>query len=81
MVLTPRTKDELAHTDVQLPDALKAELAAILQFAGGLRIAQGRIVGRLAQPPLSKDAIAGRLRRLLRMADRQIQRAKISDAS
>ncbi len=37
-------------------------------------------LGRLAEPPLSKDAVAGRLRRLLRMADREVQRAMVSDA-
>ncbi|WP_418002821.1 DNA-binding protein WhiA [Mycobacterium sp. PDNC021] len=42
--MTPRAKDELAHTVVQLASARRAEVAAILQFAGGLRIARGHVV-------------------------------------
>lgn len=44
MVLTPRAKDELASTVVHLASARKAEVTALLQFAGGLRIAKGRAV-------------------------------------
>src|SRR6202451_2445390 len=46
-----------------------------LTMAGKLRIAnrQGSLeeLGQLAAPPLTKDAIAGRIRRLLAMADRR----------
>lgn len=38
-------------------------------------------LGRIADPPLSKDALAGRLRRLLSAADRAAQRAGIPDTS
>lgn len=36
-------------------------------------------LGRLADPPMSKDAVAGRIRRLLAVADRLAQRAGIPD--
>lgn len=46
-----------------------------LRRAGELRIAHRQAsldeLGRLAEPPLSKDAIAGRIRRLLNLADKQ----------
>ncbi|MDN5655109.1 MAG: DNA-binding protein WhiA [Kocuria sp.] len=46
-----------------------------LHYAGRLRLAHRHAsldeLGRLADPPLTKDAIAGRIRRLLAMADKQ----------
>jgi hypothetical protein len=46
-----------------------------LTMAGKLRIANRQAsleeLGQLAVPPLTKDAIAGRIRRLLAMADRK----------
>ncbi len=46
-----------------------------LQYAGELRVAHKQAsldeLGRLADPPLTKDAIAGRIRRLLAMADKK----------
>ncbi len=46
-----------------------------LTMAGRLRIANRQVsleeLGQLADPPLTKDAIAGRIRRLLAMADRR----------
>lgn len=46
-----------------------------LQYAGQLRLRHRHAsldeLGRLADPPLTKDAIAGRIRRLLAMADKQ----------
>jgi cell division protein WhiA len=46
-----------------------------LSIAGKLRIAHRRAsleaLGKLADPPLTKDAIAGRIRRLLAIADRR----------
>ena len=46
-----------------------------LQYAGELRVAHKQAsldeLGRLAEPPLTKDAIAGRIRRLLAMADKK----------
>src|SRR5580693_9843884 len=48
-----------------------------LTMAGKLRIANRQAsleeLGQLAVPPLTKDAIAGRIRRLLAMADRKAQ--------
>src|ERR1700754_2182302 len=48
-----------------------------LTMAGKLRIANRQAsleeLGQLADPPLTKDAIAGRIRRLLAMADRKAQ--------
>jgi cell division protein WhiA len=44
-------------------------------MAGQLRVANRQAsleeLGQLADPPLTKDAIAGRIRRLLAMADRR----------
>jgi DNA-binding transcriptional regulator WhiA len=44
-------------------------------MAGRLRVANRQAsleeLGQLADPPLTKDAIAGRIRRLLAMADRR----------
>ena len=46
-----------------------------LRYAGSLRIAHKQAsldeLGRLAEPPMTKDAIAGRIRRLLAMADKR----------
>ncbi|MEV8144359.1 DNA-binding protein WhiA [Arthrobacter sp. Sr24] len=46
-----------------------------LKYAGELRVAHKQAsldeLGRLADPPLTKDAIAGRIRRLLAMADKK----------
>ena len=46
-----------------------------LLYAGELRVAHKQAsldeLGRLADPPLTKDAIAGRIRRLLAMADKK----------
>jgi DNA-binding transcriptional regulator WhiA len=46
-----------------------------LVMAGRLRVANRQAsleeLGQLADPPLTKDAIAGRIRRLLAMADRR----------
>ncbi len=46
-----------------------------LRYAGELRVAHKQAsldeLGRLADPPLTKDAIAGRIRRLLAMADKK----------
>lgn len=48
-----------------------------LQYAGGLRLQHKQAsldeLGRLADPPMTKDAIAGRIRRLLAMADKKAQ--------
>lgn len=46
-----------------------------LKYAGELRVAHKQAsldeLGRLADPPMTKDAIAGRIRRLLAMADKR----------
>lgn len=46
-----------------------------LKYAGELRLAHKQAsldeLGRLADPPMTKDAIAGRIRRLLAMADKK----------
>jgi DNA-binding protein WhiA len=54
-----------------------------LSIAGTLRIAHGQAsleeLGALADPPMTKDAIAGRIRRLLTMADKRAQELGIPD--
>ncbi len=58
-----------------IPDHLKA--------AGALRINHGQAsleeLGSLASPPMTKDAIAGRIRRLLAMADKKALELGIPD--
>lgn len=53
------------------------EVPEHLRYAGQLRAANKHAsldeLGRLADPPLTKDAIAGRIRRLLMMADKRAQ--------
>ena len=54
-----------------------------LSGAGHLRIAHGQAsleeLGALADPPMTKDAIAGRIRRLLSLADKQAHDEGIPD--
>src|SRR6201991_4612097 len=58
-------------------EILEGEAPEHLVAAGKLRIANRQAsleeLGQLADPPLTKDAIAGRIRRLLAMADRKAQ--------
>lgn len=44
MALTADVKEELSHLDVKKSSARKAEVSALLRFAGGLHIISGRIV-------------------------------------
>lgn len=54
-----------------------------LKYAGNLRVEHQHAsldkLGRLANPPMTKDAIAGRIRRLLAMADKRAQELGIPD--
>ena len=54
-----------------------------LQAAGRLRIEHGQAsleeLGALADPPMTKDAVAGRIRRLLAMADRRASELGVPD--
>lgn len=56
-------------------EILSNDVPAHLKYAGELRLnhrdASLDELGRLAVPPMTKDAIAGRIRRLLAMADKQ----------
>ncbi|MUL63015.1 DNA-binding protein WhiA [Mycobacterium sp. CBMA 234] len=58
MMLTPRAKDELAGTAVHLASARKAEVTALLQFAGGLRVVKGRIV---IDADVDRESVATRI--------------------
>ena len=62
---------------------LGADAPDHLLQAGKLRIAHGQAsleeLGQLADPPMTKDAIAGRIRRLLTMADKRAQDDGIPD--
>lgn len=66
-------------------DLLGATAPAHLAEAGRLRIAHPGAsleeLGRMAEQPLSKDALAGRLRRLLSVADRAARQAGLPDTS
>lgn len=54
-----------------------------LAHAGQLRVQHGQAsleeLGQLAQPPMTKDAIAGRIRRLLTMADKRAAELGLPD--
>jgi cell division protein WhiA len=64
-------------------EILGEKAPAHLRYAGELRLmhrdASLDELGRLAEPPMTKDAIAGRIRRLLATADRKAQDLGIPD--
>jgi cell division protein WhiA len=60
MAMTAAVKDELAHLDVTKPCCRKAEVSAMLRFAGGLHIVAGRIV---VEAEVDSGATARRLRK------------------
>jgi DNA-binding transcriptional regulator WhiA len=51
--------------------------------AGRLRVEHGQAsleeLGQLADPPMTKDAVAGRIRRLLAMADKKARDLGVPD--
>ncbi|HEY4613918.1 MAG TPA: DNA-binding protein WhiA, partial [Citricoccus sp.] len=59
MALTAAVKEELTHHEVKTSSERKAEVSAILRFAGGLHIISGRIV---IEAELDNAAAARRLR-------------------
>jgi DNA-binding protein WhiA len=64
-------------------EILGADVPDHLRMAGYLRVTHRQAsleeLGQLHEPPLTKDAIAGRIRRLLAMADRRAQDLGIPD--
>ncbi|WP_120005184.1 DNA-binding protein WhiA [Nesterenkonia muleiensis] len=62
-------------------EILGDEVPEHLEYAGKLRLQHKQAsldeLGRLADPPMTKDAIAGRIRRLLAMADKRAQERRI----
>lgn len=64
-------------------EILGPEIPEHLKEAGELRINHGQAsleeLGSLAVPPMTKDAIAGRIRRLLAMADKRAQELGVAD--
>ncbi|WP_022872236.1 DNA-binding protein WhiA [Nesterenkonia alba] len=56
-----------------------------LEYAGKLRLQHKQAsldeLGRLADPPMTKDAVAGRIRRLLAMADKRAEELGIPDTN
>ena len=64
-------------------EILGSEAPHHLVQAGELRIAHGQAsleeLGQLADPPMTKDAIAGRIRRLLTMADKRAKDRGVPD--
>ncbi|MBA2768313.1 MAG: DNA-binding protein WhiA [Sporichthyaceae bacterium] len=60
MAMTAAVKDELAHLTVTRTCCRKAEVSALLRFAGGLHIAGGRIV---VEAEVDTGATARRLRK------------------
>jgi DNA-binding protein WhiA len=59
MAMTASVKDELSRVDVPKPCCRRAEMAALLRFAGGLHIVSGRVV---VEAELDTGAVARRLR-------------------
>jgi cell division protein WhiA len=60
MAMTPAVKDELSRLSVTRPCCRRAEMAALLRFAGGLHLVAGRIV---VEAELDTGAAARRLRK------------------
>jgi DNA-binding protein WhiA len=64
-------------------EILGTEAPGHLKYAGELRLkhkdASLDELGRLADPPMTKDAVAGRIRRLLATADRRAAELGIPD--
>ncbi|HEX2419343.1 MAG TPA: DNA-binding protein WhiA [Micromonosporaceae bacterium] len=60
MAMTASVKDELSRVDVGKPCCRRAEMSALLRFAGGLHIVGGRVV---VAADLDTGAAARRLRR------------------
>jgi DNA-binding protein WhiA len=64
-------------------EILGAQVPEHLREAGELRVKHGQAsleeLGSLASPPMTKDAIAGRIRRLLAMADKRASELGIPD--
>ena len=64
-------------------EILGNEVPDHLKIAGTLRLEHKQAsleeLGQLHQPPLTKDAIAGRIRRLLAMADKRAQEMGVPD--
>lgn len=62
-----------------LGDSVPDHLAAAGQLRVEHRQASLEELGRLADPPMTKDAVAGRIRRLLSMADRKAKQDGVPD--
>lgn len=62
MALTGDVKEELAHLEVTRTSCRKAEVAAMLRFAGGLHLQAGRII---VEADVDHPAVARRLRTAL----------------
>lgn len=60
MALTASVKDELARVEVSQANCRKAEVSALLRFAGGLHIVGGKIV---VEAELDTGAVARRLKK------------------
>jgi hypothetical protein len=64
-------------------EILGTEIPDHLKEAGELRVTHGQAsleeLGSLASPPMTKDAIAGRIRRLLAMADKRARELGVPD--
>ncbi len=64
-------------------DILGSDIPEHLRYAGTLRLTHKQAsldeLGHLADPPMTKDAVAGRIRRLLAMADKRAEELGIPD--
>ena len=75
--------DAVATGIVKALEILGDEVPDHLVAAGQLRVTHRQAsleeLGRLADPPMTKDAVAGRIRRLLSMADRKAKQEGLPD--
>ena len=60
MAMTAEVKDELSRLTISQVSSRKAELSALLRFAGGLHIVGGRVI---VEAEVDMGSIARRLRR------------------
>jgi hypothetical protein len=83
-----RTTQAAAEATARVQRALQvlgSDIPEHLLLVGRLRLEHPQVcleeLGRLADPPMTKDAIAGRIRRLLALADKHAHRLQVPDTT
>ena len=72
MAMTGAVKDELARLPITKPCCRKAEVSAILRFAGGLHLVSGVGDGVPFQHELARRAIARRFKAATQLRGRRV---------